>query len=255
MIAEQFQSPEFTISSRKRRIAAFMIDHFIFSFLLVAIIFGSMGSDFMNQENPGKVMSSMLVIMLAGFVLYFAKDSVRGSSPGKWLMGISVRDKEDHASVPSVGRLFLRNLTVVIWPVEFIVLVANGEKRRLGDQLANTVVVKSSRKMKVLPIVLIAIAGVLLFFFSMFFMIVGFMKNSDAYKTAIREIEQNKEIIEETGGIKGYGIMPTGSINIANGEGEAQLQIKVLGNKKNLVVDTYLTKQDGGAWKLQDLEK
>ena len=81
------------------------------------------------------------------------------------------------------------------------------------------------------------------------------MKNSEAYKVAVREIEQNQEILNETGGIKGYGIMPMGSVNISNGYGQAQLAIKVLGNDNNLNVSAYLTKEPNGEWELIELDK
>ena len=49
--------------------------------------------------------------------------------------------------------------------------------------------------------------------------------------------------------------MPTGSVNISNGYGEAQLEIKVIGNEKNLNVGVYLTKETNGNWKLIELNK
>ena len=60
------------------------------------------------------------------------------------------------------------------------------------------------------------------------------MKNSEAYKAAITEIEKDEQIIIETGGIKGYGIMPTGNISIYDGQGHAHLEIKILGNIKDV---------------------
>ena len=81
------------------------------------------------------------------------------------------------------------------------------------------------------------------------------MKNSDAYKVAITEIEKNEEILSETGGITGYGMMPTGNVSISNGNGQAQLEIKVLGNEKDLNVGVYLTKEPNGEWKLIELNK
>ena len=81
------------------------------------------------------------------------------------------------------------------------------------------------------------------------------MKSSEAYKVAIIEIEQNQEILLETGGIKGYGIMPKGNISITDGNGQAQLGIKVLGNEKDLNVRVYLTKEPNEKWKLVEMNK
>jgi len=209
------------LSSRKRRIAAFLIDHFTMTFLIVAIVFMSLGTDFMNETNFSNMMGKMLPTMLIGFLLYFAKDSIKGISPGKWIMGIMVRDENEPTQIPSFGRLFIRNLFVIIWPIEFIVLASSQEKKRLGDKTAKTIVVKNSNKPTKTPRIL-ALTGIGIAYFAFLFLFIGSaMKNSDAYKVAISEIEKNEEIISEIGGIKDYGMMPTGSINTTNGYGEA----------------------------------
>ena len=251
------QFEEFTIlkSSRKRRIAAFIIDHFVMTFFIVSIIFIALGSNFMDENNPTKMTTVMLVVMTIGFILYFAKDSFKGISVGKWIMGIMIRDENDQNKIPSFGRLFLRNLFIIIWPIEFIVLATNDQKKRLGDKIAKTVVVKNLNKPTKLPRIL-ALIGVGIAFFVFVFLFAGSaMKNSDAYKVATKEIEQNKEIIEETGGIKGYGMIPTGNVNISNGYGQAQLEIKVLGNTKDLNVSVYLEKEPNNDWKIIELNK
>lgn len=246
---------QINLSSRKRRIAAFMIDHFVMTFLMVSIVFLALGPNFMDENNMSKMTTTMLAVMLPGFLLYFAKDSIKGISVGKWIMGIMVRDANNPNEVPSFGRLLVRNLFIIIWPVEFIVLASSQEKKRLGDKTAKTIVVKNPNKPTKLPRIL-ALIGVGVAFFAFTFLFVGTaMKNSEAYKVAVKEIEMNEEILQETGGIKGYGMMPTGSVNISNGHGQAQLGIKVLGNEKDLNVNAYLTKEPNGEWKLIELNK
>jgi uncharacterized RDD family membrane protein YckC len=246
---------EYILSSRKRRIAAFIIDHFTFTFLIVGIVFLSLGTDFMDENNLNNLTTKMLPTMIIGLVLYFAKDSIKGISPGKWIMGIMVRNENNPAEVPSFGRLLIRNLFLIIWPIEFIVLASSQEKKRLGDKTAKAIVVKNPNKPTKLPRVL-ALVGVGIAFFTFTFLFAGSaMKNSDAYKVAISEIEQNAEIISETGGIIGYGMMPTGNVSISNGNGQAQLEIKVLGNEKDLNIGVYLTKEPNGEWKLIELNK
>ena len=68
---------EYILSSRKRRIAAFIIDHFTFTFLIVGIVFLSLGTDFMDENNFNNLTTKMLPTMIIGFVLYFAKDSIK----------------------------------------------------------------------------------------------------------------------------------------------------------------------------------
>ncbi len=243
------------LSSRKRRIAAFMLDHFVMTFLMVSIVFLALGPNFMDENNMGKMTTTMLAVMLPGFLLYFAKDSIKGISIGKWIMGIMVRDANNPNEAPSFGRLLVRNLFIIIWPVEFIVLASSEEKKRLGDKTAKTIAVKNPNKPAKLPRIL-ALAGVGIAFFTFTFLFAGAaMKNSDAYKVAIKEIEENEEIITETGGITGYGRMPTGNVSISNGNGQAQLEIKILGNDKDLNVSVYLTKEPNGEWELIEMNK
>ena len=182
---------QINLSSRKRRIAAFMIDHFVMSFLMVSIVFLALGPNFMDENNMSKMTTTMLAVMLPGFLLYFAKDSIKGISVGKWIMGIMVRDENDQNEIPSFGRLFLRNLFIIIWPVEFIVLATNDQKKRLGDKVAKTVVVKNPNKTTKLPRIL-ALIGVGITFFVFVFLFAGSaMKNSDAYKVATKEISSS----------------------------------------------------------------
>jgi uncharacterized RDD family membrane protein YckC len=246
---------EYILSSRKRRIAAFIIDHFTMTFLIVGFVFLSLGTDFMDENNFSNLMTKMLPTLLVGFLLYFAKDSIKGVSPGKWVMGIMVRNENSPSEVPSFGKLFIRNLFLIIWPIEFIVLASSQEKKRLGDKVAKAIVVKNPNKPTKLPRIL-ALVGIGIAFFTFTFLFAGSaMKSSDVYKVAISEIEQNEEIISEIGGIKDYGMMPTGSVNISNGYGEAQLEIKVIGNEKDINVGVYLTKEPNGKWKLIELNK
>lgn len=246
---------DYILSSRKRRIVAFLIDHFTFTFLIVGIVFLSLGTDFLNQNNFRNLLYKMLPIMLVGFLFYFAKDSIKGISPGKWVMGIMVRNENNPQEVPSFGNLFSRNLFLIIWPIEFLVLASSQDKKRIGDKIAKAIVVKNPKKAAKAPRILaLLIIGIVFFTFVTLF-VGSAMKSSDAYKTALFEIEQNQEIISETGGIKDYGMIPTGSITVSNGYGEAQLEIKVIGNEKDINVSVYLTKEPNGKWKLIELSK
>ncbi len=248
---ENSETP-YTLASRKRRIVAFLIDHSVITFLIIAIVFLALGPNFMDADMD-KMTTTMFAVMLPGFLLYFAKDSVNGISLGRWMLGIMVRDANNPNEAPPLGRLFIRNLWLIIWPVEFIVLALSEDKKRIGDKTANSIVVKNPNKPRKLPLIL-ALAGIGIIYFAFLFLsIISIMKNSAAYKVAISEIEKNEAIISETGGIKGYGMMPSGSVNVTNGNGQAQLEITVLGNEKDVTVSVYLTKEPNEEWELVEM--
>jgi len=243
------------ISSRKRRIAAFAIDHFILSFIIVSGIFLILGPGFI-EGNIAEFTSKILVSIPLGLLIYFGKDSFGGISIGKWIMGIMVRDGRDITIVPSLGRLFVRNLFIVIWPVEFIVMASNEDKKRIGDRVAKTSVIKNPAKQAALPKVLTLLGFGIAFIVFVIFFAGTALKSSGAYKVAVESIAKDQSIINETGGIAEYGMMPSGNINISNGYGKATLEITVIGkNKKEITVNTFLTKEPEGEWKVVVIEK
>lgn len=106
----------------------------------------------------------LLSVLLPGFILYFAKDSYQGISLGKWIMGIMVRDQNNLNKVPSFGRLFLRNLFLIIWPIEFLILATNKQNKRLGDTLTKAVVLKNPIRSSKSSRIIALISVVILFF-------------------------------------------------------------------------------------------
>lgn len=201
------------------------------------------------------MMMSMGIVMIIGFVLFFAKDSLKGVSPGKWMMGIMVRNKNNPNEIPSFKRLFVRNLLLIIWPVEFIVLVRNEQNQRYGDKSVETIVVKNPNKLsKVLRGLALIGLGVCFVGF-VFFTATNAMKSSTAYQLALREIEMNEEILAETGDIKGFGKYPKGNLSTSGNQGQAQFEIKILGHQKDLDVFVYLIKEAEGEWKLIEIQK
>jgi uncharacterized RDD family membrane protein YckC len=241
-------------ASRKRRIAAFMIDHVILTCVMVTLTFLILGTDYMEGNREPDPLA-MLIAMLPGMLLYFAKDCFRGMSLGKWVRGIVVRDANDFQVTPSVFRLFLRNVFIVISPIEFIVLAASNEKQRIGDQVAKTAVLSNPKKAAKAPrIVVLVVTGILLFCM-IILLTSGVLKNSDAYKVAIKHIESDREVISETGGITGYGTIPNGSIEVSNGYGKANFHIDVKGQARDIEVGIYLTKEPDGEWQVVRMEK
>jgi uncharacterized RDD family membrane protein YckC len=240
------------VASRKRRLAAFLIDHFVISFSILVGGFFLYTIVFKDEYGFKQIISTTLCMIIGGAVLYFAKDSIGGLSFGKWIMGIRVRDAKDQERVPSFGRLFLRNMLFIIWPVECFALLLSDDKKRLGDRVAKTSVLRNPRKIKLLPRIVALCLVLVSFIAALFLFTLNRIKDSDAYKRALTEIELNKRIMEETGGIEGYGAIPSGSIHYSNGLGTAEFKIKVFGKKKDLIVLVYLEKRGYGIWELSD---
>ncbi len=244
------QTNELTMiqSSRKRRAAAFIIDYIVLTFLAVSTIFIIIGPNFIDNNDFGQMINTMMMVLIPIFIIYFCKDLINGISLGRWIMGIMVRDENDTSEIPSKAKLIIRNLFLIIWPVELLVLAFNNNKKRLGDNIAKTIVLKNPNKAKK-SYRIIALVVICLIFFGFTSLFTGTaLKTSEAYKTAILSIETNNDIINETGGIKGYGTFPKGNINVTNDFGQANFEIKVIGNSKDMAVSVWLQKEQNGIW-------
>jgi uncharacterized RDD family membrane protein YckC len=94
------------------------------------------------QESAVFTIAAGLPFLLAGWsVLWLLKDIVGGQSAGKRLLGLQVVDYRSGA-VAYPFSLVLRNLTLVIFPLEILFLVWRKDRRRLGDLLMGTAVME-----------------------------------------------------------------------------------------------------------------
>lgn len=103
----------------------------------------SLVKSFSVQHEPELMSISGPILFnlgLSGIILYFCKDSINGRSWGKKKSGLQVVHYQT-GDPASPMRCFVRNLTVFIFYIEFIVALANPE-RRIGDYLAGTKVVR-----------------------------------------------------------------------------------------------------------------
>ncbi len=234
------------------RIGAFIIDHFIIVGVLVcpSLIF-----TFSHiQRDPAKAWTMLPVIMLMSFLVYFLKDIINGASLGKRALGLTVRSKFDTSEVPSVSKLFLRNILTFVWPIEFLVLVCGAKKTKLGDQIAGTNVYRVSKKPQLAIIVVTAILGFAIFSSSLFFGISSIFKNDDSYKMAVSYIEASPEVTNIVGNIEGFGYTPTGSLNYSGGYGQAFYSIKVIGSKNTAYVHIKMEKKLDKDWEIVYLD-
>ena len=84
--------------------------------------------------------------------------------------------------------------------------------------------------------------------------IVGFalyqIGNSEAAAKARDFLRNSEELKAETGPVKDFGSIVTGSVNLHNGNGDASLHLKVIGDRKtvNATVDLVLVR--GGTWRV-----
>jgi len=129
--------------SIKERLVSMTIDHVAMTGLMMVLFLPA--SVYFHITHPAiigqkyyPVEDSPLLFYAGTFVisLYFNKDSVFGRSIGKRILGLQVIDIRSGKPATPIQCL-IRNLTILIWPVEVIFAIAN-TRRRLGDFIART---------------------------------------------------------------------------------------------------------------------
>jgi len=128
------------------RIWSILIDQFI-----IWIISGSiwMSMFFANDMNPTHdyvniaPLGDFLLIFVFYFSIWTIKDSFNGRSIGKRIMRLQVVQSETNLAASPL-RCFVRNLSLLLWPIEMIVILVR-PGRRMGDFIANTKIVDYNR--------------------------------------------------------------------------------------------------------------
>ncbi len=124
---------------RFKRIGAFILDwNIIFFIFLLA------DSLILDLSDTNSVVFSFIGILIAliafmAFVVVVLRDVIfKGRSLGKRIFGLYILDKNTLTEVPA-SRRFLKNLFVILYPIDAILLLATGET--IGDRVANTTVI------------------------------------------------------------------------------------------------------------------
>ena len=114
------------------------LDYVIMCFILVPplILFNVFANGSSQYDEMAPYIQMLMILML---VPYFFKDSFNGRSLAKRMLKLQVVDNTT-GEVASVGKCFVRNIFIIIWPVEVLVSLFSPQ-RRIGDMVAGTKVV------------------------------------------------------------------------------------------------------------------
>ena len=127
---------------RIQRVLSMLLDHIIMCIIIVplgVIIFGiiSQFEEYLNKPIG-------MILIWSPMFLYFNKDFFKAKSGAKRFLGYQIIDNKTKKPASEL-QCFLRNLTLIAWPVEVLVGLLNPE-RRIGDFLANTKVIPSEKE-------------------------------------------------------------------------------------------------------------
>ena len=76
------------------------------------------------------------------------------------------------------------------------------------------------------------------------------MSNSDAANVSKEFLRNNEKLKQDIGEVKSFGKFITGNINTTNGDGTAQLSLKVIGERKEVNATVELVFRSGHQWRV-----
>jgi uncharacterized RDD family membrane protein YckC len=130
-----------------RRVVATLVDVVLFTILLIVMsaLFGT------STAGDGGVSFQLtglpfLIYLLITILYYIILEGTVGQTVGKMLLGIQVV-REGTGQTPGMGAATIRTLLRIIdgfffYLVALIVVLVSGKNQRLGDMVANTLVVR-----------------------------------------------------------------------------------------------------------------
>ncbi len=150
-----------------RRILAMIIDLiFICCIAIISIVVTSgIPNEFLSQNQKNKI--NLMIVSILFLILLLIKDFRKGVSFGRWVVGISVRNNKEPYLEASKFKMLTRNLFLVFWPWEILLLIINPNNKRIGDYLAKTVVIKdvlAPLKKRLLTLVMAIFLAIILWY-------------------------------------------------------------------------------------------
>jgi hypothetical protein len=74
--------------------------------------------------------------------------------------------------------------------------------------------------------------------------------NSDAANVSKEFLKKNERLKQDIGEVKDFGKFITGNVNLSNGDGHAELNIKVIGERKEVNAAVELVFRSGHQWRV-----
>jgi len=106
--------------------------------------------------------------------------------------------------------------------------------------------------------IILIIAGILgvlglvvaLFVGGIVFFVFHTIGNSEAAEASRTYLRNNEALKQDIGEVKDFGSLVTGNVNVANGDGEATLYLKVIGEKREVNARVDLSYRSNQNWRV-----
>ena len=242
------------IASHGKRLFALILD-FAFALLLVNTINYLSYPEHWDLQLSSSSWQNLIPVYLGICCLLLCKDGWKGCSPGKFIFGITVRPLEDLSRSPSLVKAILRNFSLLILPLDGILLLMDSHGRRLGDRWLRTVVIENPKPRRFLIRLMTANTIFFGYFFSSLLIQPFILKKTAAYQTAISYLQNTPEAIQQFGTIQDFK-SPEMDINIHDKEGNALVHVQAVAARQVFPVTVHLqlVELPKRTWKPQHFE-
>jgi uncharacterized RDD family membrane protein YckC len=143
-----YVSAQPTVRVTGRRVVATIVDGIVLSVIgrVVAAIFG-FDFDVTDRDLTRLATGGNLILLVVAVLYYVLMEGYLGRTVGKMATGIRVVDEETGRTPPGAGKAILRTIFRLVdgllgYLVGFIVVLCNQRRRRIGDMVARTLVVR-----------------------------------------------------------------------------------------------------------------
>jgi hypothetical protein len=110
----------------------------------------------------------------------------------------------------------------------------------------------TNKKIVIIVVSIVVVLGLLavLFVGGIAWFALRAMGNSEAAETARTFLRNNEVLKRDIGEVKDFGWLVSGNINSTNGDGAAQLNLKVIGERKEVNATVELIYRSGRPWRV-----
>lgn len=212
-MSETNQNKKLRVSSKGKRLYGLLFD-FIFALLAINTVkevtkeehwdLASSSGWLSIPSNSFEAWMQVLPFYAGILLLMLIKDMFGGASIGKYLLGMNIRLLKDLKSKPSVGTTILRNLSLVLLPIDGILTLFDPYARRLADRWLGTVVVDNPKATRPVRRLLLANIIFLGFFFTVFLLQPYLQRKTAAYQIATTAIQNYEPLYQHVGRIQSF---------------------------------------------------
>lgn len=201
------------------------------------------------QSTSTQIIFTILIACVPGGILFLTRNLIfAGNGIGHFVTGTRIVSED--GSDPSIKQYIIRELPLLFWPIEIIGVLANGFKRRFGDNWSGTRVIIDPG-MGVWGRLVLGVVLVVVGYYASTTAMGITMSTYPPYDVATKTLKNHPDVKARTGEVQSFGWFPSGSVSVNSERGFAVYRIKVIGEKSTQQAHVFLVNKTDNNWKVR----